>query len=98
MANHLIFKGKKIKVGDLVRVHQTMKEGEKERVQVFEGRLIAARGREPNKTFTVRRIGTDNIGVEKIFPLALPTLFKIEVKKSLPARRAKLYYLRRQNK
>lgn len=94
MAKTATINEKEFSVGDLIRVSQMIKEKDKEKVQIFEGRVISIRGRSPNKTFIVRRIGTDNIGVEKIFPFNLPTLTKIEVKKSFPVRRAKLYYLR----
>ncbi len=83
-------------VGDIVVVHQEIKEDEKTRTQAFEGRVISIRGREPNKTFTVRKIASMNIGVERTFPVGLPSLTKVEVKKQIPARRAKLYYLREQ--
>lgn len=81
--------------GDLVRVHQKIKEGDKERVQIFEGTVLAVRGSGDNKMFTVRKV-VDGIGVERIWPLNSPLLVKIEVKskpKKRP-RRAKLYYLR----
>jgi len=81
-------------VGDQVRVHQKIIEGEKERTSVFEGIVIAIRGRGENKTFTVRRIATGGIGVERIWPLNSPWITKIEVKKRGHVRRAKLYYLR----
>jgi large subunit ribosomal protein L19 len=93
-------KGKQIKtkfgVGDTVRVFTKIKEGEKTRQQAFEGIVIKIKGREPSKTFTVRRIGAQQIGVERIIPLASPTIDKIEVvKKGLRGvRRAKLYYTR----
>lgn len=89
-----MFKDTKLSIGDLLRIHQKLTEAGKERIQVFEGRLISIRGREPNKTFIVRKIGADNIGVEKIYTLESPSLVKIEVKKSIPVKRAKLYYLR----
>lgn len=83
-------------VGDRVKVIQRIKEGDKTRLQSFEGMVIAIRGRQENKTFTVRRIGEAQIGIERIFPLLTPTIEKIEVvKKGLPGvRRAKLYYTR----
>jgi len=96
MSNQVVTDKFKFAVGDLVRVHQQTTEGKKERVQFFEGRVISIRGRDLNKTFTVRKIGADNIGVEKIFPLYLPTLVKVEVKKSIPSKKAKLYHLRGQ--
>ena len=95
MSNKIILNKEKFQVGDLVRVHQLLKESGKEKTQIFEGRIIAVHGRKPNTTFTVRKIGADNIGVEKIFPLYSPLLSKIVLKKSLPAKRAKLYYLRK---
>lgn len=76
-----------------VRVHQKIKEGDKERVQIFEGIIIAQKGRGISKTITVRKI-SEGIGVEKIFPLSLPTIVKIEVTKKFKVRRAKLYYIR----
>lgn len=82
--------------GDVVRVHQKIKEGEKERVQVFEGTVLSIRGMGENKTFTVRKV-IDGIAVERIWPVNSPLLSKIEVKtkpKKRP-RRAKLYYLRK---
>lgn len=83
-------------VGDRVKVIQKIKEGEKTRLQSFEGMVIAIRGRQENKTFTVRRIGEAQIGIEKIFPVSTPTIERVEVvKKGLPGvRRAKLYYTR----
>ena len=78
MAISLTVKDVNIHVGDIVRVHLRIKEGDKERIQIFEGLLIAIRGREAeNKTFTVRKMSTANIGVERIFPwflLGLPRL------------------------
>ena len=76
-----------------VRVHQKIKEGDKERVQIFEGIIIAQKGRGISKTITVRKI-SEGIGVEKIFPLSWPTIVKIEVTKKFKVRRAKLYYIR----
>ena len=94
MANNILVSGTNIKIGDLIKITQTLKENDKEKLQFFEGRVISIRGREPNKMFTVRKIGADNVGVEKIFPVLLPSLTKIELKKSIPAKRAKLYFLR----
>lgn len=83
-----------IQVGHTVRVHQKIKEGEKERIQVFEGLVIRVNsGHGADKTFTVRKI-VEGIGVEKIFPLYSPNIQKIEVKKESKVRRAKLYYMR----
>lgn len=93
-----------IKPGMLVRVHQKIKEldakgNPKERVQIFEGIVIARRGgNQQSATFTVRKIGADNIGVEKIYPLHSPTVVKVEIVTKHKVRRAKLYYLRSSKK
>ncbi len=83
-----------ITVGDTIRVHQEISEGEKTRVQIFEGLLIAIKNAGAGKSFTVRRVGTNGVGVERIYPLHLPGLKKIEVKSKGHVRRSKLYYLR----
>lgn len=88
-----------LKPGMTVRVHQKIKElnskgEEKERIQYFEGMIIARKhNKEVGSTITIRKI-SDGVGVEKIFPLNLPTITKIEIKKIAEVRRAKLYYLR----
>lgn len=79
--------------GDHVKVHIRVIEGDKERVQPFEGDVISVRGEGINKTFTVRKISS-GVGVERIFPLYSPKISKIEVIKQGKVRRAKLYYLR----
>ena len=81
------------KVGDSVRVHTIVKEGEKERVQIFTGIVIGRKGTSLNSTFTVRRISYGE-GVERVFPLHSPRIAKIEVETQGTARRAKLNYLR----
>lgn len=92
-----------LKPGMTVRVYQKIKElnakgEEKERVQYYEGIIIAKKhGQEAGATITVRKI-SDGVGVEKIFPLNLPTITKIEIKKQAKVRRAKLYFLRNYNK
>ena len=83
----------KFNVGDSVKVHTEVVEGEKERIQVFSGVVIGKRGRGMNETFTVRRISYGE-GVERIFPLHSPRVDKIEVERSGNVRRAKLTYLR----
>ena len=88
-----------LKPGMTVRVHQKIKElnskgEEKERIQYFEGMIIARKhNKEAGATITVRKI-SEGVGVEKIFPLNLPTITKIEIKKIAAVNRAKLYYLR----
>lgn len=83
-----------VRTGDRVRVHQKVREGSKERVQVFEGLVIkTAGGRGINGSFTVRRIAS-GVGVEKSFPLHLPTLIKVERLKSAKVSQARIYYVR----
>jgi large subunit ribosomal protein L19 len=81
-------------IGDTVEVHQRILEGEKERVQIFSGVVIARRGGGMREMFTVRRI-VQGEGVERIFPLHSPKIAKVEVKRTGEVRRAKLYYLRK---
>ena len=81
-------------VGDSVRVHTKVVEGDKERIQIFSGVVIGKRGRGLNETFTVRRISYGE-GVERIFPLHSPRVDKIEVERKGSVRRAKLTYLRK---
>lgn len=83
----------KVAVGDTVRVHIKVKEGARERIQVFEGTVIAKKHGGIEETFTVRRISY-GIGVEKVFPLHSPVIDRIEVVRAGKVRRAKLYYLR----
>ncbi|TSC87320.1 MAG: large subunit ribosomal protein L19 [Microgenomates group bacterium Gr01-1014_16] len=97
MANSAIIKDITFHVGDIVRVHYKILEGEKERTQIFEGLALSIRGRGDNRTFTVRKIASGNIGVERIFPLNSPWIVKLEVKKTGHVRRAKLYYVRDQS-
>lgn len=83
-----------IRSGYTVRVHQKIKEGGKERIQIFEGLVIAVKhGQGINGTFTVRKIAA-GVGVERIFPLHSPVIEKIEIIKKSKVRRAKLYFLR----
>ena len=83
-----------VEPGDQLRVHVKIKEGEKERIQVFEGILIARNNSGIKETITVRKISFSQ-GVERIFPLHSPAIEKIEVVKRNQVRRAKLYYLRK---
>jgi large subunit ribosomal protein L19 len=80
-------------VGDTVKVHVVIKEGDKERIQVYKGDVIAKRGSGLGATFTVRKISF-GVGVERIFPLHAQSVKKVEVVKKGKVRRAKLYYLR----
>ncbi|MCL2329995.1 MAG: 50S ribosomal protein L19 [Phycisphaerae bacterium] len=81
------------RVGDTVRVHVRIIEGEKKRVQPYEGVVIARRGKGTGESFTVRRI-VNNEGVERVFPVHSPKIAKLEIVRSGHVRRAKLYYLR----
>jgi large subunit ribosomal protein L19 len=79
--------------GDTVNVHVRVIEGEKERIQQFQGVVISLRGSSANKTFTVRKV-SNGVGVERVFPLYSPKIAKIEKVREGHVRRAKLYYLR----
>lgn len=108
MAISLTLHNQTIHVGDTVRVHYKIiekqvvsgktkrekHEEQKERTQVFEGIVLAIRGRDEGKSFIVRRLGVGNIGIERIFPVISPWIKKVEVKKKGDVRRAKLFYLR----
>ena len=80
-------------MGDTVRVHLKVKEGNRERIQVFEGTVIAKKHGGIEETFTVRRVSY-GVGVEKVFPVHAPSIEKIELVRHGKVRRAKLYYLR----
>lgn len=80
--------------GDQIEVHYRVVEGEKERVQIFSGTVIARRGCGADATFTVRKVASGGIGVERIFPAFSPFLADVKVKRLGKVRRAKLYYLR----
>ncbi|MCG8371947.1 MAG: 50S ribosomal protein L19 [Balneolales bacterium] len=79
--------------GDTVNIHYRVREGEKERIQQYEGVVIAERGSGPNRTFTVRKM-SGNVGVERIFPFNSPFIAQIDVKRRGKVRRSKLFYLR----
>ena len=81
------------RVGDTVRVHAKIKEGEKERIQVFEGVVIRRRGGSRAETFTVRKV-SNGVGVERIFPVQSPLVTKVEIKSRGFVRQSRLYYLR----
>ena len=82
-----------LNVGDTVRVHNKIKEGSRERIQLFEGTIIAKKGGGISETFTVRRVSY-GVGVEKTFPVHSPNVEKVEITRYGDVRRAKLYYLR----
>ncbi len=82
-----------LSIGDTVRVHVKIKEGDKSRIQIFEGTVIAKKHGGINETFTVRRVA-HGCGIERVFPLHSPVVEKVEVVRSGRVRRAKLYYLR----
>ena len=85
----------RINPGDTIRVHQKITEKDKVRIQIFEGVVIACKhGTEAGATFTVRRVGSDAVAVEKIFPLYSPIIDKVEVVRRAKTRRARLYFLR----
>ncbi|HEU4683912.1 MAG TPA: 50S ribosomal protein L19 [Nitrospira sp.] len=83
----------RFEIGDTVRVHVKVVEGEKERIQVYEGAVIARKGTANTETFTVRKVSY-GVGVERIFPLHSPVVTRIDVVRQGKVRRAKLYYLR----
>lgn len=94
MALQATIKNTSFNVGDTIRVYHKFKVGKKSQTQAFEGIVIAIKGRGNSQSFTIRRIASDGIGVEKIWPTNSPNITKITVKKKGQTRRAKLYYLR----
>ncbi len=80
-------------IGDTVRVHVNIKEGERERIQMFDGIVIARKGSGVSETFTVRRL-SHGVGVERVFPVNSPNVVNVDVIRKGKVRRAKLYYLR----
>ncbi len=82
-----------VNIGDTIRVHNRIKEGTRERIQLFEGTVIAKRGGGISETFTVRRISY-GVGVEKTFPIHSPHVVKVDILRRGKVRRAKLFYLR----
>lgn len=94
MAQHIKTERFNFSVGDKVKVYQLIKEDDKERTQIFEGIVIAIKKKKP-ATFTVRKIGAQKVGVERIWPIDSPWIKKIEVVEKGRVRRAKLYYTRK---
>ena len=83
----------KIHIGDTVKVHVNIREGERERIQIFEGTIIARKGSGISETFTVRRVSY-GVGLERVFPVHSPNVVKVELVRAGKVRRSKLYYLR----
>jgi large subunit ribosomal protein L19 len=96
MALKISIKGTEFGVGDKVRVVQKIKDEDKSRESIFEGIVISIKGRDPGKTFLVRRVGEGGIGIERIFPVNLPTIDRITIVKrgTEGVKRSKLYYIR----
>jgi len=95
MANSFLYKNQKIQVGDTVSLHYKIKEGDKERTQIFKGILIGVKGQTPQtRTITVRKISNIGIGVEKIVPLTSPFLEDIKLIKKTTYKKAKTYFIR----
>ncbi|MCP4168516.1 MAG: 50S ribosomal protein L19 [Chloroflexi bacterium] len=87
-------KAPEVRIGDIVKVHNRIVEGKNERVQVFQGTVIAQKGKGPSTSLTVRKIGAHSVGVERIFRLHSPRVEKIEIVRHSKVRRSKLYFLR----
>jgi len=95
MANSFLYKETKYKVGDTVSIDYKLKEGDKERIQIFKGIITKVRGdSEANRMFTVRKISKDGIGVEKVIPLSSPYIAKMELVKKSSYQKAKLYFIK----
>lgn len=89
-----MYQDQSISSGDSVKVHQEIFEAGKKRIQIFEGIVIAIKNVGTGKSFTVRKLGANGIGVEKIFPINLPSIKQLEVVRKGHVRRSKLYFLR----
>lgn len=94
MSYSITIKGTKVKVGDTVKINYKFKEGNKEKTQVFQGILMAVKGKGNNKMILVRKVTKDNLGVERIFPLVSPYLAKVSLEKKGKTRRGKIYFIR----
>ena len=94
MAMTTTIKNKIVHIGDIVRVYQLIREEEKLRTQAFEGIVIAMKGRDSGKSFTVRKVAAGGVGVERIWPVNSPSIDRLTVIKRGYAKKSKLYYLR----
>lgn len=94
MANSITIKGKLVHVGDTIKIYYKFKEADKFKEQIFSGILMAIKGADTNKMFTVRKGTKDKIGVERIFPVNSPYIQKVAVVKKGRARRSKIYFIR----
>ena len=95
MANSFLYKETKYKVGDTVSIDYKLKEGDKERIQIFKGIITKVKGdSEANRMFTVRKISKVGIGVEKVIPLSSPYISKMELVKKSSYQKAKLYFIK----
>lgn len=95
MANQLVYKDKKFNIGDTISLHYKIKEGDKERIQIFKGILIKVKGNTPEtKTFTIRKISKSGIGVERIIPLSSPYIADIVLIKKTSYKKSKAYFIR----
>ena len=95
MANSFLYKETRYKIGDTVTIDYKLKEGDKERIQIFKGIIVKVRGdSEANRMFTVRKISKTGVGVEKIIPLLSPYIAKMELVKKSSYQKAKLYFIR----
>jgi large subunit ribosomal protein L19 len=95
MSNSFLYKDTRYKIGDTVSINYKLKEGDKERIQVFKGIVVKVRGdSEANRMFTVRKISKTGVGVEKIIPLLSPFIAKMELVKKSSYQKAKLYFIR----
>ena len=95
MSNSFLYKDTRYKVGDTVSIDYKLKEGEKERIQIFKGIIVKVRGdSEANRMFTVRKISKSGVGVEKIIPLLSPYIAKMKLIKKSSYQKAKLYFIR----
>ena len=92
--NLQMYRPYKFKVGDTVSLKTIIKEGEKERIQIFEGIIIRIRGRGMSKTFTIRKLGANGISVERTFPFFCPTIAGATIVKSAKVRQSRIYFLR----